>query len=47
MFFPGADGEMAESCAAVFNQQADVAQTMAALKTTLGKIYDSDVKLNL
>jgi sn-glycerol 3-phosphate transport system substrate-binding protein len=47
VFFPGADGEMAKSCAAIFNQQADVAQTMAALKTTLGKIYDSDVKPNL
>jgi sn-glycerol 3-phosphate transport system substrate-binding protein len=47
VFFPGADQEMAKSCASILTQQADVKSTMTALKTTLSGIYDQDVKPNL
>jgi sn-glycerol 3-phosphate transport system substrate-binding protein len=47
VFFPGADQEMAKSCANILTQQADVHSEMTALKATLTGIYDQDVKPNL
>ena len=47
VFFPGADGEMAKAAAKMLNEQADVAATMATLKTTLTNIYEQQVKPNL
>ncbi|MPQ97481.1 extracellular solute-binding protein [Modestobacter sp. I12A-02628] len=47
VFFPGADQAMANSCANILTQQADVAGEMSALKAALTTIYDRDVKPNL
>ncbi len=47
VFFPGADGEMAKAAAKMLNEQADVAATMATLKTSLTNIYEQQVKPNL
>jgi sn-glycerol 3-phosphate transport system substrate-binding protein len=47
VFFPGADQEMAEACANILTQQADVQSEMDTLKTTLTTIYDRDVKPNV
>lgn len=47
VFFPGGDQAMGKSCAAILSQQADVQQTMTALKATLTGIYTNDVKPNL
>ena len=47
VFIPGADQEIAKSCAAVLTQQKPVKDTMAALKTTLQGMFDKQVKPNL
>jgi sn-glycerol 3-phosphate transport system substrate-binding protein len=47
VFLPGADQEMAKTCANILTQQADVQSEMDALKTTLETIYTRDVKPNL
>jgi sn-glycerol 3-phosphate transport system substrate-binding protein len=47
VFFPGADQEMAKSCANILTQQADVQGEMDALKKTLTTIYERDVKPNV
>lgn len=47
VFFPGADQEMANSCANILTQQADVQAEMDSLKETLQTIYDRDVKPNV
>ncbi|MFB9618938.1 extracellular solute-binding protein [Brooklawnia cerclae] len=47
VFLPGADQEMAKSCAQLMNEGADVATTMQALKDTLETIYKRDVEPKL
>ncbi|SHL25975.1 carbohydrate ABC transporter substrate-binding protein, CUT1 family [Pseudonocardia thermophila] len=47
VFFPGGDGEMAKAAAKILNEQADVTETMQALKATLNNIYETQVKPNL
>jgi sn-glycerol 3-phosphate transport system substrate-binding protein len=47
VFFPGADQEMANSCANILTQQADVQAEMDSLKTKLETIYERDVKPNV
>lgn len=47
VFFPGADQEMAKSCANILTQQASVQSEMDSLKTTLSTIYDRDVKAHI
>jgi sn-glycerol 3-phosphate transport system substrate-binding protein len=47
VFFPGADQEIANSCANILTQQANVQSEMAALKTKLTTIYERDVKPNV
>ena len=47
VFFPGADQAMANSCANILTQQADVQTEMTALKQALTTIYDRDVKPNV
>ncbi|MEJ3656396.1 ABC transporter substrate-binding protein [Actinomycetes bacterium KLBMP 9759] len=44
VFFPGADQEMAKTCAKILTQQADVATELTALKTTLTGIFDREVE---
>lgn len=47
VFLPGADLEMAKSCQKILTQKADVQSEMDSLKTTLEKIYTTQVKPNL
>jgi len=47
VFFPGADQEMAETCANILTQQADVQGELESLKQTLQTIFDRDVKPNV
>jgi sn-glycerol 3-phosphate transport system substrate-binding protein len=47
VFFPGADQEMANSCANILTQQADVQGEMDSLKQKLTTIYERDVKPNV
>jgi sn-glycerol 3-phosphate transport system substrate-binding protein len=47
VFLPGADQEMAKTCANILTSQADVQTELDALKTTLETIYTRDVKPNL
>ena len=47
VFLPGADQEMAKTCANILTQQADVQSQLDTLKTTLETIYNRDVKPNL
>jgi len=47
VFLPGADQEMAKTCANILTQHKDVKSELDALKTTLDGIYDKDVKPNL
>lgn len=47
VFFPGADQEIARTCASILTQRADVAGELGTLRTTLQGIYDADVKPNL
>ena len=47
VFFPGADQEMAKTCANVLTQQGDVQSQLTALKQTLQTIFDRDVKPNV
>lgn len=44
VFLPGADQEMAKSVAQLVTQQADVKQTMTALRSTLENIFTTQVK---
>ena len=46
-FFPGADQEIARTCANILNQRADVAAELSTLKGTLQGIHDADVAPNL
>ena len=47
VFLPGADQEIAKAVSKIVTQQADVKSTMTDLKTTLAKIYDTQVKPKL
>jgi sn-glycerol 3-phosphate transport system substrate-binding protein len=47
VFLPGADQEMAKTCANILTSQADVQGELDALKTTLETIYTRDVEPNL
>ncbi|WP_369133549.1 ABC transporter substrate-binding protein [Modestobacter sp. I12A-02662] len=47
VFLPGADQEMAKTCANILTSQADVQAELDALKTTLETIYTRDVEPNL
>ena len=47
VFFPGADQEMAKTCANILTQQKDVQSELDTLKTTLEGIYTNDVKPNI
>ena len=47
VFFPGADQEMAKTCANILTQQKDVQSELTALKSTLEGIYTNDVKPNI
>ena len=47
VFLPGADQEMAKAVSKILTQKADVDATMKQLRTTLQKIYDSQVKPKL
>ena len=47
VFIPGADQEMANACGDMFTQQADVAETMGSLRSTLEQLYARDVEPNL
>jgi sn-glycerol 3-phosphate transport system substrate-binding protein len=47
VFLPGADQEMAKSCAAILTQQGAVQAEMTKLKSTLDGIYNTQVKPNL
>jgi sn-glycerol 3-phosphate transport system substrate-binding protein len=47
VFLPGADQEMAKTCANILTQQADVQTELDTLKTALETIYTRDVKPNL
>jgi sn-glycerol 3-phosphate transport system substrate-binding protein len=47
VFLPGADQEMAKSCATILTQQGDVQGEMSKLRSTLEGIYTSQVKPNL
>ena len=47
VFLPGADQEMAKTCANILTQQAPVQSQLDTLKTTLETIYNRDVKPNL
>jgi sn-glycerol 3-phosphate transport system substrate-binding protein len=47
VFLPGADQEMAKTCANILTSQADVQSELDALKTTLETIYTRDVQPNL
>lgn len=44
VFLPGGDIELSNAMSKVLTQHADVKQSMTALKTTLQKIYDTQVK---
>lgn len=44
VFLPGADQEMAKAIAQIVTQKAEVKPTMTALKATLQKIFDTQVK---
>lgn len=46
-FFPGADQEIARTCANILNQRADVQGELTTLKGTLTRIFDTDVKPNI
>ncbi|MER5673143.1 ABC transporter substrate-binding protein [Pseudonocardia alni] len=46
-FFPGADQEIAKTCANILNQRADVQGELTTLKGTLTRIFDTDVKPNI
>ncbi|MEV1293466.1 ABC transporter substrate-binding protein [Pseudonocardia sp. NPDC049635] len=46
-FFPGADQEIARTCANILNQRADVQTELTALKGTLEGIYAADVEPNI
>lgn len=46
-FFPGADQEIARTCANILNQRADVQSELTTLKGTLTRIFDTDVKPNI
>ncbi|WP_224386520.1 ABC transporter substrate-binding protein [Pseudonocardia sp. ICBG1293] len=46
-FFPGADQEIARTCANILNQRADVQTELTTLRTTLTGIFDTDVKPNI
>jgi sn-glycerol 3-phosphate transport system substrate-binding protein len=47
VFLPGGDLEMANSCADVLTQSKDVGSEMGSLKSTLEKIYQTQVKPKL
>jgi sn-glycerol 3-phosphate transport system substrate-binding protein len=47
VFLPGADQEMAKTCANILTSQADVQTELDALKKTLETIYTRDVQPNL
>ena len=47
VFLPGADQEMAKTCANILTSQADVQSELDSLKTTLETIYTRDVEPNL
>jgi sn-glycerol 3-phosphate transport system substrate-binding protein len=47
VFLPGADQEMAKTCANILTSQADVQTELDSLKATLETIYTRDVKPNL
>jgi sn-glycerol 3-phosphate transport system substrate-binding protein len=47
VFFPGADQEMAKTCANILTSQKDVQSELTALKSTLQGIYTNDVKPNI
>jgi sn-glycerol 3-phosphate transport system substrate-binding protein len=47
VFLPGADQEMAKTCANILTQQADVQTELDALKGTLETIYTRDVAPNI
>jgi len=47
VFLPGADQEMAKTCANILTQQADVQSELTALKGTLETIYTRDVEPNI
>lgn len=47
VFAPGADQEMAKSCATILTQQGDIKETMTKLKATLEGIYEKSVKPNI
>jgi len=47
VFLPGADQEMAKTCANILTSQADTQTELDSLKTTLETIYTRDVKPNI
>ncbi|SDY08357.1 carbohydrate ABC transporter substrate-binding protein, CUT1 family (TC 3.A.1.1.-) [Modestobacter sp. DSM 44400] len=47
VFLPGADQEMAKTCANILTSQADVQSELDGLKTTLETIYNRDVAPNI
>jgi sn-glycerol 3-phosphate transport system substrate-binding protein len=47
VFLPGADQEMAKSCATILTQQGDVRSELTALRSTLEGIYNAQVKPNI
>ena len=47
VFLPGADQEMAKSCATILTSQGNVKDAMVALRSTLQNIYDTQVKPNI
>jgi sn-glycerol 3-phosphate transport system substrate-binding protein len=47
VFLPGADQEMAKTCANILTSQADVQTELDALKATLETIYTRDVQPNI
>ena len=47
VFFPGADQEIAKSCANILTQRSGVQSEMDSLRTTLSTIYTRDVKAHV
>jgi len=47
VFLPGADQEMANTCANILTSQADVKSELDKLAGTLNTIYTRDVKPNI